>query len=101
MKHLDEIESEVSELKRSLNASRAHGILYYFLLVVLMLVGFAIGYATHSLVGAAIIGIGLAVVAWREVTHFRARSKILAHVLAEKRAEQRQIEEIHKEFEVK
>ncbi len=101
MKNLDDIDNEVSELRRSLNASRTHGILYYSLLVVLMLVGFAIGYATHNLVGAAIILIGLAIVAWREVAHFKARTKILSHVLAEKRAEQRQLEEIHKEFEIK
>lgn len=101
MKKLDDIDNEVSELRRSLNASRTHGILYYSLLVVLMLIGFAIGYATHNLVGAAIIIIGLAIVAWREVSHFKARTKILSHVLAEKQAEQRQLEEIHKEFEIK
>jgi hypothetical protein len=101
MKNLDDIDNEVSELRKSISASRTHGILYYSLLVVLMLVGFAIGYATHNLVGAAIIIIGLAIVAWREVSHFKARTRILSHVLAEKQAEQRQLEEIHKEFEIK
>ena len=101
MKNLDDIDNEVSELRKSFSASRTHGLLYYLLLVVLMFVGFAIGYATHNLVGAAIIIIGLAIVAWREVAHFKARAKILSHVLAEKQAEQRQLEEIHKEFEIK
>ena len=93
-----EIDHEVEELRRSINARRTHGILYYLLLVAIFLIGFAIGYATHSLVGAAIILIGLALVAWREVTSFRARTAVLNQLLGEKLAE-RQYDERSKEFE--
>ena len=58
----DELEREVAELRRSINATRTHGIFYYFLLVAIFFVGFAVGYATHRLVGAVIILIGLAIV---------------------------------------
>ena len=95
----DEIDREVDELRRSISATRTHGIFYYLLLVTIIFIGFAIGYATHSLVGAAIILIGLALVAWREVTGFRARIAVLNHLLAEKMIEQRQAEERQKEFE--
>ena len=88
-----DIDHEVDELRRSINARRNHGILYYVLLVVILLVGFFIGYATHSLVGAAIILIGLALVAWREVTGFRARTAVLNQLLGEKLAERRQSDE--------
>jgi uncharacterized membrane protein (Fun14 family) len=88
-----DIDREVDELRRSINARRTHGILYYLLLVAIFLLGFAIGYATHSLVGAAIILIGLAIVAWREVTGFRARTATLNQLLGEKLAERRQFEE--------
>jgi hypothetical protein len=88
-----EIDHEVDELRRSINARRTHGILYYVLLVVILLVGFFIGYATHSLVGAAIILIGLALVAWREVTGFKARTAVLNQLLGEKLAERRQSDE--------
>ncbi|HKG21817.1 MAG TPA: hypothetical protein VKC34_07940 [Blastocatellia bacterium] len=99
-KRLDEIEREVDELRRSINATRTHGILYYLLLVTIIFVGFAIGYATHSLVGAAIILIGLALIAWREVTGFRTKTAVLNHLLSEKIAERRQLEARHKEFEI-
>jgi hypothetical protein len=89
-----EIDREVMELRRSIKATRTHGILYYLLLVVIIFVGFALGYATHSLVGAGIILIGLALVAWREVTGFKAKTAVLSHVLAQKLAEQRQHDEI-------
>ncbi len=95
---LAEIEREVDELRRSINSTRTHGILYYLLLVAIIFVGFAIGYATHSLVGAGIILIGLAIVAWREVTGFKARTAVISHVLGEKLAERRQLEERQKEF---
>jgi hypothetical protein len=95
----DEIEREVDELRRSISATRTHGILYYLLLVTIIFIGFALGHATHTLVGAGIILIGLALVAWREVTGFRVRTAVLTHVLGEKLAEQRQVEERQKEFE--
>jgi hypothetical protein len=101
MRKLDEVEREVDELRHSIKATRTHGILYYLLLVAVIFIGFAIGYATHSLVGAAIIVIGLALVAWREVAHFRARTAVLSHLLAEKLAEQRHLEERQKEFEIR
>ncbi|HTG17550.1 MAG TPA: hypothetical protein VK747_20050 [Blastocatellia bacterium] len=95
----EELDREVDELRRSINATRTHGILYYVLLVAIIFVGFAIGYATHSLVGAGIILIGLALVAWREVTSFRARTTVLNHLLGEKLAERRQADERQREFE--
>lgn len=94
-----DLDHEVEELRRSINARRTHGILYYLLLVGIILVGFAIGYATHSLVGAAIILVGLAMVAWREVASFKARTAVLNQLLGEKLAERRQYEERPKEFE--
>lgn len=94
-----DIDREVEELRRSINARRTHGILYYVLLVAIFLIGFAIGYATHSLVGAAIILFGLALVAWREVTGFKARTAVLNQLLGEKLAERRQYDERTKEFE--
>ena len=97
--HRHDVDREVEELRRSINARRTHGILYYLLLVAIFLVGFAMGYATHSLVGAAIILVGLALVAWREVTGFRARTAVLNQLLGEKLAERRQYEERSKEFE--
>ena len=96
-----DIDREVEELRRSINARRTHGILYYVLLVAIFFIGFAIGYATHSLVGAAIILVGLAIVAWREVTGFRARTAMLNQLLGEKLAERRQYDERPKEFEIK
>jgi hypothetical protein len=95
----EEIDNEVDELRRSINSTRTHGIIYYLLLVGLFFVGFAIGYATHSLVGAGIILLGLALLAWREVTGFKARTAVLNHLLGEKLAERRQFDERQKEFE--
>jgi hypothetical protein len=97
--HRPDVDREVEELRRSINARRTHGILYYLLLVAIFFVGFAMGYATHSLVGAAIILIGLAIVAWREVTGFKARTAVLNQLLGEKLAERRQYDERSKEFE--
>jgi len=94
-----DLDREVEELRRSINARRTHGILYYLLLVAIILIGFAIGYATHSLVGAAIFLIGLALVAWREVTGFKARTAVLNHLLGEKLAERHQFEERSRESE--
>lgn len=101
MRRLEEIENEVDELRQSIKATRTHGILYYLLLVLVMFIGFAVGYATHSLIGAAIIFIGLALVAWREVVNFKARTAVLSHLLAEKLAEQRQVEERQKEYDLR
>jgi hypothetical protein len=97
---LGELGREIGELRGSITTTRTHGILYYCLLVTIFLVGFAVGYATHSLVGAGIILIGLGLVAWREFTGFRARTAVLSHVLEEKLAERQTIEERQKEFEV-
>jgi len=91
--HRHDVDRDVEELRRSINARRTHGILYYLLLVAIFFVGFAVGYATHSLVGAAIILIGLAIVAWREVTGFKARTAVLNQLLGEKLAERRQYDE--------
>ena len=95
-----DIDHEIEELRRSINARRTHGILYYLLLVAIFFIGFAVGYATHSLVGAAIIVVGLALVAWREVTSFKARTALLNQLLGEQLA-RRQHEEKLKEFETK
>ncbi len=97
---LSETSREIAELRRAISATRTHGVLYYLLLVAIVFVGFSIGYATHSLVGAAIILVGLTVVAWREVTGYKARKTVLEHVLNEKISEKRTIEERQKEFEI-
>lgn len=94
----DEIDREVDELRRSINATRTHGLLYYLLLVMIIFIGFAVGHATHTIVGAGIILIGLALVAWREVANYKARTAVLNHLLGEKLAEQRQVEERQKEL---
>ncbi|HEX8186498.1 MAG TPA: hypothetical protein VF747_17155 [Blastocatellia bacterium] len=96
----EEIGREVDELRRSISTTRAHGILYYVLLVTIIFIGFAVGHATHTLVGAGIILIGLALVAWREVVNFKARTAVLNHLLGEKMAEQRLVEERQKELEI-
>ncbi|HSO74925.1 MAG TPA: hypothetical protein VLU47_08805 [Blastocatellia bacterium] len=69
------------------------------LLVAIIFVCFAIGYATHSLVGDGIMVIGLALVAWRAVANFKARTTVLNHMLNEKLAEHRQSDERQREFE--
>jgi len=96
-RQLGEVDREIEELRRSISATRTHGIFYYLLLVTIILIGFAIGHATRVLVGAAIILIGLALVAWREVTGFKARTAVLNHLLAEKVGERRHIEERQRE----
>jgi len=95
-----EIDREIDELRRSINTTRTHGILYYMLLVAIIFVGFALGYATHSLVGAAIILLGLAIVAWREVGGYRERTAILDQLLREKLAERRELEARKREFDL-
>jgi hypothetical protein len=96
----DEIDREVDELRRSISATRTHGLLYYLLLVTIIFIGFAVGHATHTIVGAGIILVGLALVAWREVANYKARTAVLNHLLGEKLAEQRQVEERQKELEI-
>ena len=97
---LDDIDREIDELKRSISNTRTHGILYYLLLVAIIFVGFALGYATHSLVGAAIILIGLAIVGWREITGYRHRTSVIAQVLREKLAERRELVARKREFDL-
>lgn len=97
---LSEVDLEIEQIRDSIKATKTHGLLYYFLLVAIFFVGFAVGYATHSLVGGGIIVIGLAVVAWREVTVFRARTAILTDLLRQKLGERREIEEEQQEFEI-
>jgi hypothetical protein len=99
-KRRGEIDREVDELRRSINATKTHGILYYLLLVTIIFIGFAVGHATHTVVGAVIMLAGLALVAWREVANFKARTAVLNHLLSEKLAEQRQVEERQKELEI-
>jgi hypothetical protein len=101
----EELEREIDELRRSISATRTHGLLYYLLLVTIIFIGFVIGYATHNLIGAAIILLGLALVAWREVTGYKARTLVLTHLLSEKlgelrQLEHRQLEHGQKEFEI-
>src|SRR5262245_28833359 len=97
---LDDLDREIDELRRSINNTRTHGILYYSLLVAIIFVGFALGYATHSLVGAAVILLGLAVVAWREVAGYRERTSVLEQVLREKQAERRDLEARKRELDI-
>ena len=99
-RQLAEIDREIEELRRSISSPRTHGIFYYLLLVAIILIGFAIGHATRVLVGVAIILVGLALVAWREVTGFKARTAVLNHLLAEKAAERRHVEERQREFKI-
>jgi len=98
---LDDLDREIDELRRSINNTRTHGILYYVLLVAIIFVGFALGYATHSLVGAAIILLGLAIVAWREVAGYRERTAVLDQVLREKLTERRELEARKRELDIK
>jgi hypothetical protein len=89
---LGEVEQEIRELKESIDATRTHGILYYSLLVVIIFVGFAIGYATHTLIGVVFAAAGLALVAYREVGHYRERVAAIDTLIEEKRREKQEIE---------
>jgi hypothetical protein len=97
---LHEVDLEIREIRDSIKATKTHGIVYYAVIVAIFFVGFAIGYATHSLVGGAIILIGLAVIAWREISAFRARTAVLRELLREKLGERRKIEEEQEELEI-
>lgn len=89
---LGEVEEEIRELEQSIDATRTHGILYYSLLVVIIFVGFAIGYATHTLIGVVFAAAGLALVAYREVGHYRERVAAIDTLIEEKRRERQEIE---------
>ena len=89
---ISEVEQEIRELEESIDATRTHGILYYSLLVVIIFVGFAIGYATHTLIGVVFAAAGLALVAYREVGHYRERVAAIDMLIEEKRRERQEIE---------
>ena len=92
-RRLDEVSEEIRELERSIGATRTHGFLYYGLLVVIIFVGFAIGYATHTLYGAIFTLAGLALVAYREVGHYRERVAAIDALIIEKRNERETLEQ--------
>ena len=94
---LSEVTEELRELERSIGATRTHGIVYYSLLTCIIFVAIAIGHATTSLAGVAIAAIGLAIVAWREVQHYRLRAEAIATLIKEKRHEKQSLEERLKE----
>ena len=89
---IEEVAQEIRELEESIDATRTHGILYYSLLVVIIFVGFAIGYATHTLIGVVFTAAGLALVAYREVGHYRERVAAIDTLIEEKRREKQEIE---------
>jgi hypothetical protein len=89
---LGEVLEEIRELERSIDATRTHGILYYTVLVVIIFIGFAVGYATHTLYGVVLAAAALAVVAYREVGHYRERVAAIDALIAEKRLEKETLE---------
>lgn len=89
---LAEIDAEIRELEESIEATRTHGILYYCVLVVIVFLGFAIGYATHAMIGIALIVTGLALVAYREMWHYRQHVTKIEMVVSEKRREKKALE---------
>ncbi len=91
-RRLDDVAEEIRELKESINATRTHGILYYSLLVVIIFIGFAIGYATHTLIGVVFAVAGLALVAYREVSHYRERVTAIDTLIGEKQQEKQALE---------
>jgi uncharacterized protein YacL len=90
---LSEVNEELRELERSINATRTHGIFYYALLVFIIFLAIALGYATSTLAGIAIAVAGLAVVAYREVNLYRERTTAIGTLIAEKRHEKHSLEE--------
>ena len=87
------VEEELRELQISIDTPRRHGLVYYSLLVVILFVGFAIGYATHTLFGVVLTAAGLALVAWREVGHYRERVAAIDAMIVEKRQERQSIDD--------
>lgn len=87
------VDEELRELQLSIDTTRTHGLVYYSLLVVILFVGFAIGYATHTLFGVVLTAAGLALVAWREIGHYRERVAAIDSLIDEKRSERRAIDE--------
>lgn len=92
LRRIDEVAEEIRELKASIDATRTHGILYYSLLVVIIFIGFAIGYATHTLIGVVFAVAGLALVAYREVAHYRERATAIEALITEKQNERQALE---------
>lgn len=92
-KRLGEVDEELRELQLSIDATRTHGLVYYSLLVVILFVGFAIGYATHTLYGVVLTVLGLALVAWREIGHYRERVAAMNSLIEEKRRERQALNE--------
>jgi hypothetical protein len=90
---LSEVNEELRELERSINATRTHGIFYYALLVFIIFLAIAIGHATSALAGVVIAAVGLAVVAYREVNLYRERATAIGTLIAEKRHEKQSLEE--------
>jgi hypothetical protein len=89
----DEVREELRELRASIGTTRTHGILYYSLLVVIIFVGFAIGYATHTVFGVVFAAAGLALVAYRELQHYRERVTAIEALIAEKEQERTALEQ--------
>ncbi len=87
------VDEELRELQLSIDTTRTHGLVYYSLLVVILFVGFAIGYATHTLFGVVLTAAGLALVAWREIGHYRERVAAIDSLIDEKRSERNAIDE--------
>lgn len=87
------VDEELRELQLSIDTTRTHGLVYYSLLVVILFVGFAIGYATHTLFGVVLTAAGLALVAWRELGHYRERVAAIDSLIDEKRSERKAIDE--------
>lgn len=88
-----EVDEELRELQFSIDTTRTHGLVYYSLLVVILFVGFAIGYATHTLFGVVLTAAGLALVAWREMGHYRERVAAMTSLIDEKRRERQLLNE--------
>lgn len=87
------VDEELRELQLSIDTTRTHGLVYYSLLVVILFVGFAIGYATHTLFGVVLTAAGLALVAWRELGHYRERVAAIDSLINEKRSERNAMDE--------
>lgn len=87
------VDEELRELQLSIDTTRTHGLVYYSLLVVILFVGFAIGYATHTLFGVVLTAAGLALVAWRELGHYRERVAAIDSLIDEKRNERKAMDE--------